>query len=55
MLKKFAACRRGATAIEYAFVALLIAVACIGGIMLLGSSTNNHYGNIQNEVSKAMN
>lgn len=39
MLKKFLASRSGATAIEYGLIAMLIAVAAIGGITTVGEST----------------
>ena len=41
---------RGATAIEYALVASLIAVAAVGGFHTLGNNINNTYQNVNNDL-----
>lgn len=43
-------CRRGATAIEYALVASLIAVAAVGAFHTLGNKLNNTYNNVNNDL-----
>lgn len=40
----------GHSAIEYALVASLIAVAAIGGMKTLGNGVDNHYTTINNEI-----
>lgn len=37
---------KGATAIEYGFIALFIAVACIVAIISIGNSVNNSFSNV---------
>lgn len=54
MFRCFIRCRRGATAIEYAFIASLIALGCVAAMALLGNNVNNHYTNISTEVQSAM-
>jgi pilus assembly protein Flp/PilA len=41
--KSFAACKSGATAIEYGLIAALIAVAVIGGVSALGKNANTTF------------
>lgn len=41
---------RGATAIEYALIAALIAVAAIGGYMSVGSSVQNELNSVSDKV-----
>lgn len=43
----------GATAIEYGFIAALVAVACVGAFATLGNSVNNMYSNVVGSVSDA--
>ncbi|HEY8592396.1 MAG TPA: Flp family type IVb pilin [Sphingomicrobium sp.] len=43
-------CVRGATAIEYALVASLIAVAAVGAFHTLGNNLNNTYQNVSNNL-----
>ncbi len=43
-------CERGANAIEYAFVASLIAVAAIAGITNLGTRIDIMYSNVSNHL-----
>jgi pilus assembly protein Flp/PilA len=45
--------RRGATAIEYALVASLIAVAAITAFKNLGSSLNNTYTDVNSQLGSA--
>ena len=52
-LKKLAASRKGATAIEYGLIAALVAVVTIAGLTTLGSNLNTKYGNIGSSVSSA--
>jgi pilus assembly protein Flp/PilA len=52
-LKKLAASRKGATAIEYGLIAALVAVVTIAGLTTLGSNLNTKYGNIASSVSSA--
>lgn len=44
-LGQFAADERGATAIEYGLIAGLIAVAIVGGLTVLGTSTGDSLQN----------
>jgi pilus assembly protein Flp/PilA len=48
LIKKFVANESGATAIEYALIASLVAVAIIASITVLGSKLQNTF----NEVSQ---
>lgn len=53
MLKRFRICVRdirGATAIEYALLASLIAVAAIVAMNSLGSNLNTTYSKVSNEL-----
>lgn len=45
--------QRGATAVEYALVAALIAVAAAGAFIALGNEVQTSYGDIQSEVDAA--
>ena len=45
--------RSGATAVEYALIAALIAVAAVGSIALLGGGTNGMWTDISDEVETA--
>jgi pilus assembly protein Flp/PilA len=51
---RFARNEGGATAIEYALIASLIAVACIGAFNLLGNSSTGSWSNMANKVTTAM-
>ncbi|MCW8916385.1 MAG: Flp family type IVb pilin [Magnetovibrio sp.] len=51
LLSRFIKCERGATAIEYALIAALIAVAIISALNLFATSM----GDMFNEVSDAVN
>jgi pilus assembly protein Flp/PilA len=43
-------CQRGATAIEYGLILVLITVAVIGSISGVANKTINMWGNVSNEV-----
>ena len=51
MLKCLCTDQKGASAVEYAIVASLIAVAVLGGIATLGSKTGNMYNGVQNSMN----
>ena len=46
--------KRGATAIEYALIAALIAMALLASITSLGGSANGMWGRTANEIGNAM-
>ncbi len=50
-MKEFLADETGATAIEYALLAALIAVALIAGMKSLGNDVNNSFTNAANALS----
>ena len=56
-MKKFAKAflqnESGATAIEYGLIAALIAVAIIGALQFLGTSLNNTFNAVSNNLSSA--
>ena len=54
MLRMLAVDRRGATAIEYALIAALIAVAMVGGVSALGAGAQGMWGKLSNQVDDAM-
>lgn len=54
VVSRLAADTRGTTAIEYGLIAMLIAVACIGGMRALGSSNSGGWGNTSSKISDAM-
>lgn len=45
-LRALTTCRKGATAIEYALIAGLIALVIIGGITALGGSLTGAFGEV---------
>ena len=49
-LKRFVGSEEAVTAIEYALLAALIAVAVIGGASLLGTSVHNQFSSIATVV-----
>lgn len=49
----YAHATRGATAIEYGFLAALIAIAMLGALTMLGDSLVTVFGGISSEVSAA--
>lgn len=54
MLHCLAACKRGATAIEYGLIAALIVIAMMGGLRTLGGGANGMWGKVGNSVSNHM-
>jgi Flp pilus assembly pilin Flp len=44
----------GSTAIEYALIAAMIAVACIASFNSLGGSSSGGWGNVANKAGDAM-
>lgn len=50
MLKSLTRDHRGATAIEYALIAGLIATAAVGAFLNLGSKVNDTFGNVSNKL-----
>ncbi len=44
----------GATAIEYALICSLIALACIGAIALVGGGSNGMWTKLDSKVSSAL-
>ena len=53
-LRRFLMDQEGVSAIEYALIATLIAMAIIGSVIVLGTSVTTTYENIQTEVNKAL-
>lgn len=49
-LMKIIRCQRGASAIEYALVGSLIAIAAVGAFNNLGNRMNGLYNNVQNSM-----
>jgi pilus assembly protein Flp/PilA len=49
-LKKFVANESGATAIEYALIASLIAVFIIGSLQVLGTHLSSEFSEIANDL-----
>lgn len=54
MKKTFFYSQRGATSIEYALIAALIAIAMLAGLTIAGTRTATQYNNVANTVGKAM-
>jgi pilus assembly protein Flp/PilA len=48
---KFFRCDAGATAIEYAFIASFIALACIAALGAAGTSLNNKFSSISTALN----
>jgi pilus assembly protein Flp/PilA len=46
--------QNGATAVEYAVMLALILMVCIGGIVVLGTSTRTSWENSSNSIQSAM-
>jgi pilus assembly protein Flp/PilA len=49
-LQKFKKSRSGATAIEYALIGGLICIAVVGGMMSVGTSTNDSFTRVSEGV-----
>jgi Flp pilus assembly pilin Flp len=45
---------QGATAIEYAFIAMLVSIAIIIGVVAVGVAVNDQYTGVATDVSNAM-
>jgi len=45
---------RGATAIEYALIAALVAIGMLAGVMALGSGNSSSWGNTTAKLTNAM-
>ena len=54
LMVRFARDAAGATAIEYALIAVLIAAAAIGSMQGLGGGLADSWGNTSQQVSDAM-
>lgn len=54
MFRSFIKDTRGSSAIEYALIASLIAIAAIAGYQAVGSSTGNLYDNNASEITNAV-
>ena len=52
-LRRFLMDQEGVSAIEYALIASLIAMAIIGSVIVLGNSVTTTYQNIQTEINNA--
>lgn len=53
-VRRFLMDEEGVTAIEYALIATLIAVAIVGSVTLLGNSVLAQYVTIETEIKKAI-
>ena len=53
-LRKLGADRRGATAIEYGLIVALIALGMMGGLSVLGNSSDGMWGNLSTKVEDNM-
>jgi pilus assembly protein Flp/PilA len=51
MFARFLKDESGATAIEYGLIAALIAVAIIGGVTALGTSANETFNTVADEIA----
>jgi pilus assembly protein Flp/PilA len=54
LAERFASDTRGATAIEYGLIAVLIAVGAIGGMQALGGGISGSWGTTAQKVTDAM-
>ncbi len=50
-LSKIVRCSQGATAIEYALIASLIAIAAIGAMKTLGNNVDTMFNNVSNHMN----
>jgi pilus assembly protein Flp/PilA len=50
LLAKFHKDDEGATMVEYGLIVALIAVVCIGAVVLIGSRLNGVFGNVAAQV-----
>lgn len=49
-LTRLIRCTRGATAIEYALIASLISIACIGAMVTMGNKIDTMFHNVGNHL-----
>jgi pilus assembly protein Flp/PilA len=54
LIGQFAGDEFGATSIEYALIAVLVAVAIIGSVSALGSSLQSIFSTVSSEVGTAL-
>ena len=54
ILRRLAADRRGATAIEYGLIVALIAIAMMGGVTVLGGGSSGMWGKLSTTVTSVM-
>jgi len=54
LLRRFARDTRGATAIEYGLIALLIAVGALGGMQALGGGVSGGWSGVAKQAGDAM-
>ncbi len=54
MFPRFLKNESGATAIEYAMLAALIAMACVGTLRLISNHVSNMYTNVSNDMTNAV-
>jgi Flp pilus assembly pilin Flp len=50
VLRKFAACETGAVAIEYAFIALIVGIGIIVGLMKLPPALNDLFNEVDSNM-----
>ncbi|MGN6058031.1 MAG: Flp family type IVb pilin [Sphingomicrobium sp.] len=49
-LTRLIRCPKGATAIEYALIASLISIACIGAMTTMGNKIDSMFNNVSNHL-----
>ena len=54
LVRRFACDQRGATAIEYGLIALLVAVGFLAGLKALGEGNSASWGATSNKITGAM-
>lgn len=52
--QRFAACESGATSIEYALIAVLVAVGIVGAVSALGDSLQAIFDGVASDVTSAL-
>jgi pilus assembly protein Flp/PilA len=50
--RRVARSEEGASMVEYALLLALVAVVCLGAVTLIGTSANDKFTSIANEISK---
>jgi len=51
LIKQFLCDRRGATLIEYAFIAALVSVVIVGGVRSIGTALVNRFTAVSNNLT----